>query len=104
MGYYTIYELDIVNGDENLIEALRDYREDARYAITGNGEAWYSSQWYGHEKDLRSFSLLHPDALFKLSGKGEESGDLWIKYYKNGKMQSCKAKIVFDEFNADYLQ
>ena len=104
MGYYTRHELEIVKGDNDLIGALREVCEDAQYAINVSGDSENSCKWYSHEADLKSFSLRHPNAIFKLSGEGEESGDIWHEYYQNGKVQTCKAKIVFDDFNADLLK
>jgi len=43
--------------------------------------------------------LKYPDILFTLEGKGEESDDLWISYYQNGKAQHCQAEIVYPEYN-----
>lgn len=104
MGYYTRYELSVINGDNNLITELREFSEDANYAINDNGESEDSCKWYKCQEDLKKFSSMHPSTLFKLSGEGEESGDIWNAYFKDGKMQMCKAKIVFDEFNAELLK
>lgn len=60
-------------------------------------------KWYDHEVDMRNYSKNFPEVIFKLEGEGEESGDLWVKYFKNGKMQVCKARIEFDPFNEKEL-
>jgi hypothetical protein len=46
---------------------------------------------------------LFPTVLFTLKGEGEESGDMWFKYFKNGKMQVAMARIEFDSFNEGKL-
>ena len=101
MGYYTRHELEVIDGDHDLIADLVSENEEAAYAIDSGGEAMESCKWYSHEADLRAFSKKHPEALFRLSGEGEESGDIWAEYHRDGKMQRCKAKIVIPEFNAE---
>lgn len=104
MGYYTSYELEINKGDGSVITNLLAENEDAAYAIGENGESKEESKWYNHEKDLRDFSKKHPDTLFKLIGEGEESGDIWHEYYLDGKMQRCKAELVFDDYDENKLK
>jgi hypothetical protein len=103
MGYNTSYTLSIKNGSNDLIDELREAYDDADYAINSYGDREERCKWYDHEKHIKSFSIIHPDVLFVLEGDGEESRDIWVKYFQNGKMQSCKAKITFDEFNPEKL-
>jgi hypothetical protein len=60
-------------------------------------------KWYEHEDDMRKFSQLYPFILFEFSGEGEESGDIWKKYFLNGKMQICSARIEFEPFDETKL-
>jgi hypothetical protein len=66
----------------------------------GIGETY----WDNYDMDMRGISKDYPDVIFELSGEGEESGDIWKKYYVNGKIQKCKARIVFDEFDEKKLK
>lgn len=104
MGYYTNYELNVIEGGARLIEELRESNDDARYALDVNGETSDSCRWYNHHQDLKEFSKKHPTALFELKGEGEESGDIWKVYFKDGKSQMCRAKIVFDDFDENLLK
>ena len=104
MGYYTRHELAIQNGSNDLIQELREFSEEASYAIDEDGSTEDCTKWYKHERDLRSFSALHPKVIFKLIGEGEETGDLWHEYYMNGKMQLCKSVISYPQFNSDLLE
>jgi hypothetical protein len=60
-------------------------------------------KWYDHHKEMVNVSETYPNVLFILNGEGEERGDLWTKYYKNGKCQECRAKITYDEFDESKL-
>lgn len=62
------------------------------------------TKWYEHEEVMKEISKEYPDVIIQLTGEGEESGDMWIKYFVNGKMQHCKAKIVFEEFDPKKLK
>ncbi len=62
------------------------------------------TKWYEHEEHMKAISKEYPDVIFQLNGEGEESGDVWIKYFVNGKMQKAAAKITFDEFDEKKLK
>jgi len=63
-----------------------------------------SIEWYDHESEMKAFSKRFPDVVFTLHGQGEESGDIWVKYFKNGKMQKVEAQIVFAKFDEGQLK
>ncbi|MEK4006519.1 hypothetical protein [Paenibacillus sp. FSL H3-0333] len=103
MGYYTQYELDFVgNIEPNDYEEIQVYiRSDdtMQYAIVDEQEC----KWYDHEKDMIQMSKRFPYVVFMLRGQGEESGDLWVKYFKDGKRQIAEARITYDEFDSNKL-
>lgn len=53
-------------------------------------------KWYDYKDDMKIISLKYPYVLFELSGEGEESGDVWKCYFKNGKYQHCKGEITIE--------
>ena len=55
------------------------------------------SKWYDHESDMISVSKKFNGVIFVLFGDGDDSEDMWKKYFYNGKMQVANAKITFDE-------
>lgn len=69
--------------------------------LRGGGEN--TSQWRTHEDDMRKLSAAAPGHLFVLSGEGEDSGDLWRKYFKGGRMQEARARVEFDGFDESKL-
>lgn len=100
MGYFTRYYLETEPADDEIFELLFVSNPDAKYALSANDR----SQWYDHEQQIREFSKEFPDTLFILEGEGDDSGDIWRKYFKNGKMQYCPAIISFDEYNEKELK
>lgn len=60
--------------------------------------------WYGHEEDLRALSREFPSVLFTLRGQGEESGDIWTKYFQKGLMQTSLAEITIEGFDPKKLK
>jgi hypothetical protein len=73
-------------------------------SVVGYNPLEDETKWYEHEEHMRKISLQYPDVIFELRGEGEESGDIWVKYFVNGKMQLCAAKIVFEEFDEKKLK
>ncbi|MGG3890206.1 hypothetical protein [Metabacillus fastidiosus] len=104
MGYYTEHTLEILGGHYDILEEIVENDPDTFYGIDTNEEPLDSVKWYSHQEDMRKISKQYPDLVFKLSGNGEESGDMWIEYYKNGLMQNCHAKITFDEYDESKLK
>lgn len=108
MGYYTKYSLEIEYKDEDAetIERLNNTTIDQGYGKIGDliRHGLDDCKWYEHDEDMRDVSKKFPNVLFILSGEGEESGDIWKAYYKNGKVQRVKAEIVFDEYNPKLLR
>jgi hypothetical protein len=104
MGYCTEYELEVINGDNALIAKLIEENQHAAYALYANGDTKEQCKWYEHKSHLREFSRKHPEALLRLNGVGEGSGDIWSEYYRNGKMQVCNAKLVMPDFDDRLLK
>lgn len=89
--------------DSQIAEYIKGSQE-MHYAMTSDGASNERSKWYEHEGDMRGMSKKFPHVLFTLKGEGEESGDLWAKYFLNGKMQAAKAQIVIEPFDKTKLK
>lgn len=115
MGYYTYYNLDVstVKDDNStsftttneisplIRKTLEDEVDKMGVFEVGCCEDGWSGEakWYDHEDDMLILSQRFPELLFELSGEGEESGDMWHKYFHNGAIQECYAEIVYPEFD-----
>jgi hypothetical protein len=68
-----------------------------------DGSCNNESIWYGHKDDLKEFSLKYPEVVFKLIGEGEKSGDFWIIYFKDGKIQDCLRVVTYEPYDEKKL-
>jgi len=104
MGYYTNYSISFPDDDKDKTEKISNALHlDTEYVpgFLGN------TKWYDHEKDMIKISKQFPGTLFVLTGEGEEAGDLWRKYFLDGGVQECYAKITYEDFdknNLDFLK
>ena len=115
MGYCTRYELKIKgtatkkvtgklpDGTTATVEVPLGNLQELLVDHLGYDPFCGECKWYEHDRDMREFSRNYPEVLFILKGAGEESDDLWISYYKNGKCQSEKGKIVYEPFDETKL-
>lgn len=111
MGYYTNYKMTVIdkNGTEidSSVEPLFDetvlYQGEVSIqdVITQNLDA---CKWYDHQKDMLEYSANNPEYLFILDGQGEETGDIWRKFYKNGKSYEWKLEYTLPDFDAEKLK
>jgi len=97
------------NVEMSLIEVLLSsdlITAEMKYALGDelDGEGGEASKWHDHQLDMLALSNKFRSILFTLHGEGDETGDLWNEYYLNGKTQTAKARIVFDEFDPDKLK
>lgn len=110
LGYYTKYTLEFERCPEpkrnGLIEALESENSMSGYGTLA--KICYNQtddiKWYNHEDDMKSISLRFPRVLFILKGEGEDTGDIWIKYFLNGKMQYAPGEIKYPKFDRKKLE
>jgi hypothetical protein len=103
MGYNTRYSLRLQRmglSDDEILKDLCKSVESAEFAVC-DGEPM---AWYEHEEKLLEFSKRYPQVLFILDGKGDDAGDVWRKYFMNGKVQVTRAEIRLEEFDPKKLQ
>ncbi len=102
-----VTESHLLNDDEKVRMVPREV-EPEKVAITLVCDGQYNvfeepCRWPEHENEMRTVSLKMPEVLFILRGEGEETEDLWVKYFKNGKMQKVKAEITYKPFDESKL-
>jgi two-component SAPR family response regulator len=102
MGYYTDFKLT-VEGDHFITDEMREMLDEVS-TYDWSDDLMMNGKWYPWEVDMRLFSQKFPGVLFKLHGEGEESGDIWEAYFKDGKAQMCRAVITFEEFDESKLK
>ena len=108
MGYYTDFTLEIEHDGKpvkgkKVDEILLRLTDISQYNFE-DLEVWYNHKWYDWKIHMRALSKEYPELLFTLDGKGEEHGDLWKAYFKNGKVQTAEAIIGFAPFDESKLK
>lgn len=106
MGYSTSFEMSVYEGDKTIAEILNENEDfgGLDYAVDSDGETSDSVKWYKHEADTLELSVKYPDITFQLNGEGEDQGDVWRKYFRNGKVVSVYAQITFPELDLRSLK
>lgn len=115
MGYYTQHNLEVRNvKSEAEFKKLCDAMvlDGSTHSIIGYAldDGYYNPEqkiaefyscgeckWYDHEVDMFRISCEFPDMVFCLHGEGEETGDLWDDYYRNGMRSLCRAEVVYPD-------
>lgn len=106
MGYYTKFygfEVDTAASDPTSLEKWYADAERGKVCSPGDYDIplndpldYYDSmKWYDWQKDCEKLSEDYPNLLFTLQGEGEESGDVWKAWFRNGKSHIVRPKIAF---------
>lgn len=98
MGYYTKYELMAAPDIQEVWDAVKE-NDNIKYAVGNDGYSGQPCKWYEHEDCMVEFSKKFPHVTFSLRGEGEESADIWVKHFRNGKKQRCNAEIIIQPMN-----
>ena len=101
MGYYTRFEVTHTSDsyDQNVL--IDHYFEKITgYSINSLSEI----KWYDYDTDMRKLSKQFPHIVFTVEGDGEETGDHWKAYYKNGKGVIHRPKIQFPDYKEEDLE
>ena len=108
MGYYTKFTLRTEPKTEFDLDELSEMSDG--YGWEELGQCVYGIddcvKWYDHTKHLRKFTkkIKNKNILFILEGEGEESGDIWREYHRNGKSIHYQAILTFPEFKEEDLE
>lgn len=84
MGYYTWYNLEIEptpDPEHPVWDEMVDDDTLVKDIVTDG----YDGKWYENEAELTMLSIKYPSLLFIVDGSGEDSGDVWREYFKDGK-------------------
>lgn len=114
MGYCTSFNLEILDIKDNSksygevfqnVVSILEKLDVIDYALSEDAlDSYDSVKWYEHEEHMKKLSTEIPYVLFKLSGEGEDSGDIWDKYFFDGKMASYTAEVKIPPFSASDLK
>jgi hypothetical protein len=107
MGYYSNFELTTKPHKEIDLNDLETM--SGGYVWDRQGSSYRIEEqvkWYEHDEHMKKFSKkkAYKDVTFVLDVEGEESGDIWRAYYKNGKSCSYQAELTFPPFNEEDLK
>ena len=111
MGYYTNFELSILDKESRELTALdKTLLEDEidKMDVFDGGnidDGYYTyAKWYDYDEDMALLSARFPGIVFYLHGDGEETTDIWDAYFLDGAGQFCPATISYDPFDRSRLK
>lgn len=103
MGYYTNYDLVVMDRDRQIeqdSEVLEELAETLNVIVGGGFVVEGGKQkaivnademkWYEWEVDMLGLSHMYPALVFQLTGHGEESGDVWRAWFFDGECEFYK--------------
>ena len=106
MGYYTRFEMGVdYDGPKAPESSLELFDQDCDNGYEfGSHELninWLMNRdcdnmkWYDWKGDMEELSLRYPNLTLWLRGDGEEAGDNWKAWFRNGSSVVVKPKMDF---------
>lgn len=101
MGYYTNFEIEAIDDPKSqIMSLLQSLAGISGYRELESGYA-SSIKWYDCVENCKKASLYYPELLFRVTGDGENSDDIWRLYVRNGKTKLLT--MIWPEFNIEEL-
>ena len=84
---------------------LADFDRLFPWFCDDEGNTFWAYNVWTDEDDLsmRLLSRKYPDFFFELNGEGETGGDMWNRYFQNGKMQLSQAEITYPPYREEEM-
>lgn len=105
MGYYTNFTLNIDCVDDSQRSTLE--REIEKMGVFEGGDIedgiTAEAKWYDCDEDMLLLSSRFQDILFSLYGSGDNSDDIWLHYFKNGRAMFNGIEVVYNDFDESKL-
>jgi hypothetical protein len=107
MGYITNFTLTVTpDPSEELNDELTGDKNSGSYIgyFDQYMNGYYlSGKWYDHTEDMIALSLRYPEYVFQLEGDGEETGDHWVMYFRNGQYYTVQLSVQIPLFDPSKL-
>lgn len=107
MSYFTDFSLEVYDANEKDYRAIDKEIEKLNIFDSGDAECgcYGTATWNNVDEDMKLLSARFPDVIFKLRGDGEDRDDMWIHYYKGGRVMNdgLVVTIVEDAFDESKL-
>ena len=114
MGYYTTFELRVQNKEQDTpenVQAIQDaiieQESDNRHVFDNDGQSVWSDggiKWYEYTEHLIEISKKLPNLVIQVDGEGEEVGDIWRAFWKDGLVQEVKRTVIVEDFDEKKLK
>lgn len=124
MGYDSMFDLGVYDfavfkerGESaplseqfsGVVDTLRVFSEDAQFALDEGGDSTGWAKWDSLEEDMQEFSRRYPALLFIVTVCGQEGGDYWQLFARDGRYVTVPGWIEYgkpdlDEFEPKPLQ
>lgn len=103
MGYRTNFSIYVLAPQEDREAILDDIQktsgytpeerdDDAGFAYIGD------ASWCNRDRDLKTVSLRHPEAIIEVQGEGDDRDDTWSARYRAGEKEEHEMEHILPPF------
>jgi hypothetical protein len=100
MGYYTDHKISILDGDVDIDDLAQRLEDMTGYHVEvahKDAVLLQEAKWYECEEDMKALSRDNPHIIFLVEGEGEENGDIWRAFVKDGQWSYQKVQYTWPD-------